>query len=131
MASIHYLAAWTECGCLLTCDDHHSSIGEAFGCVRCAGGYVVAAEEGAMRSLTPQEEAEFQSIVHCAVPPAPTLIKSPSGSPPPQAVGETLLELVLRLMSAYGFGPAKDSEIRLGSSGDLRSGGDEQQPKAA
>jgi hypothetical protein len=67
MSSLHYCAASTNSGFFLTCDDRHSTIGEAAACVSCAGGYIVAVEKGVMRALQREEEAEFQSIVHSSV----------------------------------------------------------------
>jgi len=62
MSAIYYVAAWTECGFLLTCSHLHERVHEATLCIPCAGGYVVAVENGAMRSLTAEEEAEFQRV---------------------------------------------------------------------
>lgn len=141
MNSTYYSAASVECGCFLSCDDRHSTIAEAVGCIRRAGGYVVAVENGVTRALTCEEEAEFQSIVYKAVPPAPPRTRSPSASPPQRDPGETLVEFVLRLMSTYGFGLEKNSEVRLGSEDsavrsirthdNARSTRDEQEPEAA
>lgn len=64
MPSIHYCAAWTECGYLLTCGHSHTSVGEAANCVRSAGAYVVAVDVGTIRCLNHAEEAEFQIAVH-------------------------------------------------------------------
>jgi hypothetical protein len=36
---------------------------EAASCIQCAGGYVVGVDNGAMRSLTPEEQSEFQWTV--------------------------------------------------------------------
>jgi hypothetical protein len=76
MNSIRYCAAWTECGCLVTCGDSHESIGKAVACIPTAGAYVVAIDAETMRSLSPAEETEFQSAVHGhpGVPPAATLV---------------------------------------------------------
>lgn len=181
---MYYSAAWTECGCFIGCSHEHKTVMEAKSCIPCAGGYVVGVENGAMRSLTAEEESEFQ----CAVPshsthnpavettpvaPAeaavsdpgfavmirirvgdrwtwttwmrfetyaeaaaharegnkvvrfrspewtalrqqteaasPIFIKGvPRESVPPRGEGETLLEFVLRFLSAYGF--AQDAE---------------------
>lgn len=133
MDSIYYSAAWTDSHFFFTCDDHHSTIGEAVACIPCAGGYVVAVEMDKMRELTPDEENEFQSIAHAVIPYAPRLIKPVSDSTSVRAVDETLLELVLRVLCAYGFDAGKESEIKLGSvhSGGLRGEGSERQPKAA
>lgn len=64
MSSIYYSAAWTECGCLISCRHEHKTVTEAASCIPCAGGYVVGVEGCAMRSLTVEEESEFQ----CAIP---------------------------------------------------------------
>jgi hypothetical protein len=61
---MYYSAAWTECGCFIGCSHEHKTVMEAKSCIPCAGGYVVGVENGAMRSLTAEEESEFQ----CAVP---------------------------------------------------------------
>jgi hypothetical protein len=57
---MHYSAAWTDSGLLLACSHEHETIREADSCIPCAGGYVVGVENGVMRSLTAEEEAEFQ-----------------------------------------------------------------------
>ena len=62
-----YSAAWTDSGFLLDCSHEHETIAEADSCIPCAGGYVVAVENGVMRSLTAKEEAEFQPV-HRAPP---------------------------------------------------------------
>jgi hypothetical protein len=64
MSSIHYRAAWTECGCLITCGHSHGSVSEAVACIRIAGAYVVAVDAGTMRALSSTEEAEFQFALH-------------------------------------------------------------------
>jgi len=61
---MYYSATWTECGCLISCSHEHKTVAECASCIPCAGGYVVGVENGAMRSLTAEEESEFQ----CAVP---------------------------------------------------------------
>src|SRR5215469_17969140 len=64
MGSIHYCAAWTECGCLITCGHSHGSVSEAVACIRIAGAHVVAEDAGTMRALSPSEEAGFQFALH-------------------------------------------------------------------
>ena len=64
MASIHYCAAWAECGCFVVCGHSHASVSEAVPCIRSAGAYVVAVDAGTMRSLNGTEEAEFQFMIH-------------------------------------------------------------------
>ena len=178
MSSMYYSAAWTDSGFLLGCSHEHETIAEADSCIPCAGGYVVGVENGVMRSLTAEEEAEFQRAVHShstdnpAVEPTPAapaeaavsdpgyavmtrirvgdhwtwttwmrfetyaeaaaharegnkvvrfrspewaalrqqteaaspiVINAPRESLPPRGEGETLLEFVLRFLSAYGF----------------------------
>ena len=60
MKSIYYSAAWTDSGFLFGCSHEHETIVEADSCIPCAGGYVVGVENGVMRSLTAEEESEFQ-----------------------------------------------------------------------
>jgi len=67
MSSMYYFAAWTDSGFLLGCSHEHETIAEADSCIPCAGGYVVAVENGVMCSLTAEEEAEFQRV-HYAPP---------------------------------------------------------------
>ena len=64
MISNYYSAAWSECGCFITCPHEHKTVIEAKSCISWAGGYVVAVDDGTMRSLTVEEEDQFQ----CAVP---------------------------------------------------------------
>jgi len=105
-SSMYYSAAWTECGCFIGCSHEHKTVMEAKSCIPCAGGYVVGVENGAMRSLTAEEESEFQCAVPShstddpAVEPAPA---APRESVPPRGEGETLLEFVVRFLGAHGF----------------------------
>ena len=62
MSSMYYSAAWTDSEFLLGCSHEHETIGKADSCIPCAGGYVVGVENGVMRSLTAEEEAEFQRV---------------------------------------------------------------------
>jgi hypothetical protein len=106
MTSIYYSAAWTECGCLISCWHEHETVVEAAFCIPCAGGYVAAVENGAIRSLTTAEESEFQCTVLSdfiddpAIEPAQAV---PRESVPPRGEGETLIEFVSRFLSAHGF----------------------------
>lgn len=59
---MYYSAAWTDSGFLLGCSHEHETIVEADSCIPCAGGYVVGVENGVMRSLTAEEEAEWQRV---------------------------------------------------------------------
>jgi hypothetical protein len=60
MSSMCYSAAWTDSGFLLVCSHEHETIAKADACIPCAGGYVVAVENGVMRPLTSEEVSEFQ-----------------------------------------------------------------------
>jgi hypothetical protein len=64
MSSIHYCAAWTVCGCFISCGHSHRSVGEVVACIRVAAAYVVAVDPRTMRCLNVAEEAEFQFAVH-------------------------------------------------------------------
>ncbi|MGE5055432.1 MAG: hypothetical protein ACM3WP_14835 [Acidobacteriota bacterium] len=90
-----------------------------------------------MRALTAEEEVQFQALAHSAVSPAPRPNAS-SANVPARTVGETMVEFVLRVMSAYRF-VCEESESGYGS---WRNTGkqdnatairesDEEQPKAA
>jgi len=96
MSSIYYSAAWTECGCLISCWHHHETVGEAVLCIRSAGGYVVAVETGVMRCLTAEEEAEFQCVVHppCANSP---LVQTALAAPAEAAVSDSSYAVMTRI----------------------------------
>ena len=69
MKTIYYSAAWADSGFFVDCSHAHESIGEADSCIPCAGGYIVAVQNGVTRALTAEEEAEFQLAhypLHCA-----------------------------------------------------------------
>jgi len=63
MSSIYYSAAWTECGCLISCWHEHQTVAEAASCIPCAGGYVVAVQNAVMRFLKAEEESQLQSVI--------------------------------------------------------------------
>ena len=63
MKSIYNSAAWTDSGFLLGCSHEHETIAEANSCIPRAGSYVVGIENSVMRSLTAEEESEFQRAV--------------------------------------------------------------------
>jgi hypothetical protein len=66
-----YSAAWTECHCLISCSHEHKTVAEAASCIACAGCYVIGVENGAVRSLTAEEESEFEcSFRHLSDGPA-------------------------------------------------------------
>jgi hypothetical protein len=117
MTSIYYSAAWTDSGFLLGCSHQHKTVTEATSCIPCAGGYVVAFENAAMRCLTAEEESEFQYGFdsHSAERSSlePTLAASAEWSEgipgtaksriPSRGEGETLLDFGLRFLSAHGL----------------------------
>ena len=86
-----YSAAWTDSGFLLGCSQEHETIVDADCCIPCAGGYVVGVENGVMRSLTAEEEAEFQRVHY-----APRTDKSPL-DPIPEAVGDSRYAVMTRI----------------------------------
>src|SRR5208337_3091453 len=78
---MYYSAAWTDSGLLLGCSHEHETIVEADSCIPCAGGYVVGVENGVMRSLTAEEEAEFQCVhyaPHTDKPPLDAMRAAPA-----------------------------------------------------
>jgi hypothetical protein len=78
------------------------TIEEAVAWIPCAGGYVVAVEEGVLRCLTAGEEAVFQVISHgTEIPPARPVGRSTSDTPALRSEGEPLPEIVSRVMSEY------------------------------
>jgi hypothetical protein len=117
MTSIYYSAAWTDSGFLLGCSHQHKTVTEATSCIPCAGGYVVAVENGAMRCLRAEEEVEFQCgrVSHRSHNPAVETTPAASaewseGTPgtatsrmPSRGEGKTLLEVGLRFLSAHGL----------------------------
>lgn len=64
MSSIYYFAAPVDSGCFIGCDHRHQTIASAVACINCAGGYVVAVQNGELRALNSAEEREFQALVH-------------------------------------------------------------------
>jgi len=73
MTSICYSAVWTDSGFLLSCWHEHPTIREAAECINYAGAYVLATENGALRALTVDEEAEFQRAIYAPRIDEPTL----------------------------------------------------------
>jgi len=111
---MHYSAAWTDSGFFLGCSHEHETIVEADSCISCAGGYVVGIENGVMRCLTGEEEAEFQRVHYASRIDSPALrqqteaasalvINALSESIRPRGEGETFVEFVLGLLTADGF----------------------------
>ncbi len=64
MASLCYLAVYTDSGCLIGCDHEHATVISAVACISAAGGYVIAVEDGQLRELNDSEEREFQLAMY-------------------------------------------------------------------
>lgn len=66
MAALYYSAAWTDSGRLSGCDHKHLTVVAAVVCGQsaCAGAYVTAVEDGALRKLNDREEREFQLAMY-------------------------------------------------------------------
>ena len=96
MDSMYYSAAWTECGCLVSCWHEHKTVAEAASCIPCAGGYVVGVENAVMRSLTAEEESEFQCVVHppCANSP---VVQTALAAPAEAAVSDSGYAVMTRI----------------------------------
>jgi hypothetical protein len=77
---VFYAAAWTDSGFLLGCSHEHETIADADSCIPCAGGYVVGGENDVMRSLTPEEEAEFQRVHYARRTDNPPVATTPAAS---------------------------------------------------
>jgi len=96
MKSIYYSAAWTDSGFLLRCSHEHKTVVEADSCIPCAGGYVVAVEDSAMRSLSAQEEAEFQRVHYAPRTDKPPLDATPA-APAEAAVSDSRYAIMTRI----------------------------------
>jgi hypothetical protein len=86
MTSLYYFAAWTDSGCLLGCSHEHGTVGEAVACFSCAGGYVVAVENGVLRALMTEEESQFQLAISAAYRDRPTAVEAFHNDPSGYAV---------------------------------------------
>jgi hypothetical protein len=103
---MYYFAAWTDSGFFLGCSHEHETVAEADSCIPCAGGYVVAVEDGVMRSLTAEEEAEWQPVHYVSCTNNPAVPQQIEAAPQSRETkisrieGETLVEFVLRILDA-------------------------------
>jgi hypothetical protein len=96
MSSLYYCAAWTDSGFLLGCSHQHKTVAEAASCIPCAGGYVVGIENGVMRSLTAEEEAEFQCVVHSPCANSP-VVQTTLAAPAEAAVSDSGYAVMTRI----------------------------------
>jgi hypothetical protein len=93
---VFYSAAWTDSGFLLGCSHEHETIVEADSCIPCAGGYVVGVENGVMRSLTAEEEAEFQRVHYAPRTDNPAVATTPA-APEEAAVSDSRYAIMKRI----------------------------------
>jgi hypothetical protein len=56
----YYVAANTECGCLIVCEHQHKTVASATACFPEPGAHVIAVRRGKFSELTDKEEKEFQ-----------------------------------------------------------------------
>lgn len=63
MSKRHFVAIYTDSGCMVGCDHKHQNLATAVACISQAGGYVIARRRGKYRQLTDAEEAEFQQLI--------------------------------------------------------------------
>jgi hypothetical protein len=94
--SMYYSAAWTESGCFISCSHEHETIVEADSCIPCAGGYVVGVEDGVIRSLTAEEEGEFQRV-HYAPRTDNRAVATTPAAPEEAAVSESRYAIITRI----------------------------------
>src|SRR5215475_3395775 len=94
MSSSYYSAAWTECGCFITCFHLHRTVSQAVACICSAGGYVVAVQNGVMRSLTEAEGTEFQCAVSSHSAGSPTVEAT---QPPAAGVSDFSYAIMIRI----------------------------------
>ena len=64
MSNVYYFAAYTDRGCLVGCDHEHATVVSATACISCARGYPIAVDNGVLRALNDDEEAEFQEAMY-------------------------------------------------------------------
>ncbi len=74
----------------------HETILEADSCIPCAGGYVVGVENGVMRSLTAEEEAEFQRVHYAPRTDKPPL-EAMRAAPAEAAVSDSRYAIMTRI----------------------------------
>ncbi len=63
MGKRHFVAVYTDSGCILGCDHKHQNVATATACVSQPGGYIVAVRRRKYLPLTDGEEAEFQRLM--------------------------------------------------------------------
>ncbi len=63
MGKRHFVAVYTDSGCIVGCGHTHQNVATATACVCQPGGYVVAVRRRRYLALTEAEEAEFQRLM--------------------------------------------------------------------
>jgi hypothetical protein len=96
-SSSYYTTVWTDSHCMIGCWHEHAAIEEAMACMPCAGGYVVAVEDGVMRALTPEEDARFESLLPVS---KPVPLQKEKCDVPPRTESEEMVEFVMRWMNS-------------------------------
>jgi hypothetical protein len=64
MGKTHYVAVYSDSGCLCGCDHKHATIAAAVACISQPGGYVVAVRQGKYRHLDDAEQLECQRTTY-------------------------------------------------------------------
>jgi len=64
MSKRHFVAVYTDSGCLCACDHKHQNVTTATACISQPGGYVVAVRGRKYFPLTDAERAEFESAMY-------------------------------------------------------------------
>jgi hypothetical protein len=63
MGKRHFVAVYTDSGCIVGCGHTHQNVATATACVSQPGGYIVAVRRRKYLQLTDDEEAEFQKLM--------------------------------------------------------------------
>jgi hypothetical protein len=64
MSKRHFVAVYTDDGCLCSCQHKHPTVTNATACISQPGGYVVAVRRRKLFPLTEAEEEEFQRAMY-------------------------------------------------------------------
>jgi hypothetical protein len=72
MGKRHFVAVYTDSGCMVACDHKHPNVTTATACISQPGGYVVAVRRRKFEVLTDAEETEFQTLMYGRVQTVPS-----------------------------------------------------------
>ena len=64
MRNKHFVAVYTDSGCLCGCEHRHRNVTAATACISQPGGYVLAVQGQEFLPLADVEEAEFQKAMY-------------------------------------------------------------------